>query len=638
MNDQRSSDRLRNKGGARQSANLALFGLMVSVLVVGLLASYLPSSAAPASGSSARSGSGTVSMTKTASATSVRQGGSVQYSVTIQNGMTGTISISSFTDTYSQGGGDVSTNPTSPGWISCSDPGSGSSLSCSNGSIAAGQTQRISFSITAHANATAGDIATDLANIVYHVSGNGTPLTAFSNGVSVAILAAAPATSTPVPPAATNTPSLQQPTPPPTATNTPTTNAHGGGDSGGSTDTGGGHRRGAAPTATSAPAPLGSIFGVITHGSGPAANVPITLHLKSGNGDTQVAAASTDANGQYSFSAMPATPAGAGYYIYYASSQAGNIAQWFTYPAGYSSGQLLKLPTFDIADITLLNQAKGNVSGRVLFAINRRYASETYLLRFAPWNRPTSTTLDAGSLGNGNSFTLDTSLLPSNRYQGLVKIVDSTAGYGFSNNHFSLTVGGQVVATTPVPGALHLSLTANTTRSVPGTTLIYGIAVANNSDATLTNIVISFPLVAGQTLDIFNTKTTLGSIKASGNTVMATIPTLNARQGAAITIYIAISADAGNVLTNQARAVYDQSSTAVPSNSVSVTVTGGSGRPAPAPGTTPTGGSGGSGGTGGGASGLPKTGGEFPLWLLFMSLGLVGVIAAVRFIRGRRAA
>ena len=632
MNDQRSSKRLRNKGGARRSANLALFGMMVSVLLVGLLASYLPSSAAPASGTSARSATGTVSMTKTASAASVRQGGNVQYSVTIQNGMTGTINISSFTDTFNQGGGDVSTNPTSPGWISCSDPGGGSSLSCSNGSIAAGQTQRISFSVTAHANATPGDVATDLANIVYRVSGSSTALTAFSNGVSVTIVAAAPATNTPVPPAPTNTPSLQQPTPPPTATNTPTSNSHGGG--GRSGNSGAGRPGGATPTATSVPAPLGTIFGVITRGSGPAANVPITLHLKSGNGDTQVAAANTDANGQYSFSGMPATPAGAGYYIYFASNQAGSLAQWFTYPVGYTPGQLLKLSTFDIADLTLPNQSKGNVSGLVVFTINRRYASETYLLRFAPWNRPTSTTLDAGSLGNGSSFTLDTSLLPPNRYQGLVKIVDSTAGYGFSNSHFSLTVGSGFVSTTPVPGALHLSLTANTTRSVPGTTLIYGIAVANNSDATLTNVVISFPLVAGQTLDIFNTKTTLGSIKSIGNTVIATIPSLNGHQGAAITIYIAISADAGNVLTNQARAVYDQSSTAVQSNNVSVTVTGGSGRPAPVPGTTPVGGSGGS----GGANGLPKTGGEFPLWLLFMSLALVGVIAAVRFIRVRRAA
>ncbi len=648
MNDQWSSDRLRRRGGAKRPTSLALFGLMVSVLVVGLLASYQHSSAAPTSGPSARPASGTVSLTKTVSANSVRQGGNIQYTVTIQNGMTGTIHISSFADLYSQSATDITTNPTSPGWISCSDPASGSNLSCSNGSIAAGQTQRISFSATVHANATPGDIATDLANIVFRLDGDNSDRTAFSSGVSVTITAAVPPTNTAVPPAPTNTAvlaaptntaSLQRPTLPPAPTSTPIPivptaipNAHGGGGVSGS-NTGGGHQRGEGPTPTTPPAPpapIGTILGVITRGAGPAANVPITLHLKSGDGDTQVATANTDANGQYSFSGMPATPAGAGYYVYFASNQAGDLAQWFTYPAAYSGGQLIKLPTFDIADLTLPNQSKGDVSGRVAFSINRRYASETYLLRFAPWNRPGSTTLDAGSLGNGNSLTLDTTLLPPNRYQGIVKVVDSTAGYGFANSHFSLTVGGPIVIITPGVGGngvLKLSLTANTTRSVPGTTLIYGIAVANNSDATLTNIVITFPLVAGQTLDIFNTKTTVGSIKATGNTVMATIPALNGHQGAAITIYIAISADAGNVLTNQARAVYDQSSTALPSNSVSVTVTGGSGRPAPAPATTPTGG-----------PHLPTTGGEFPLWLLFLSLGLVGVIAAVRVIRVRRAA
>jgi uncharacterized repeat protein (TIGR01451 family)/LPXTG-motif cell wall-anchored protein len=631
MNEQRGSDELRNGRTAPRRAGLWLLGLMVSTMVMGLFVTYQPSSAAPLA--QARIASGTVSLSQTASAAAVAPGGALQYSVTIHNGLNGTINISSFTDEYSQGGGEVSTSAAAPGWIGCSDPVGGSTLSCGGGNIAAGGSQTISWPAATHGNAPVGDTLTNQANIVFRLPSDTDDRTAFSNMTSVTIVTpAVPPTHTPAPPPATSTESVQQPpvlppTDTPVPAGRPVVHSSGrGGDSGG-----GGHTQ---PTATPAPAAAGFILGVITRGSAPAPNVPITLHLKSGSGDTQVATARTDANGQYSFSSMPATAAGSGYYVYFASSSPGDMAQWFTYNMPYAAGQLLKLPTFDIADVTMQKQDFGNVSGKVTLAINRRYASETYQLRFAPWNRPATTVLDIGSLGTGNSYTLNTALLPANRYQGLVKVVDSTSGYGFPNNHFVLTVGQPFQAGTPGPGGtpnvLGLTLTSNTTRSLPGGTLIYGIAVKNNGATALTNIVVTFPLISGQTLDIFNTKTTLGSVKAQQSTVMVTIPSLAAGQGANVTIFLAVSANSG-VLTNQARASFDQSSALVASNSVSVTVAGSGGQPAPAPATaTPTG--------SGQPSKLPQTGGEFPLWLLILGLALVGVMATVRIVRLRRAA
>jgi uncharacterized repeat protein (TIGR01451 family) len=177
------------------------------------------------------------------------------------------------------------------------------------------------------------------------------------------------------------------------------------------------------------------------------------------------------------------------------------------------------------------------------------------------------------------------------------------------------------------------------TAANPGETLNYTLVVLNGGNAAATTVNLSDTLVDGLLLDPSNTTTSRGTLKLSTNRVELYFGTVAPSDRITVTIKASVVAAAGAVLTNSAALSYDQSASALQSNTVQTTVVGfgtpkpvtGRGTPVPV-GPTATAGRGQTNTTGGktptptpgGTQTIPTTGGEFPL-----ATGLALALAAV---------
>ncbi len=640
----------------------------------------LPAAAAPLAQT------GRVTLSLSASPTTVTAGQEINFVVTVANGTSAQIEVNTLNLTFGSlpAGGVVIERP-SGGSFTC-DPPDTSSLSCQNATVAAGA--GATLGVLVHTSAGVGGNLGGNANITYTSGGQSAGVGASTNatinasGPTATSTTAAAATNTTAPTQPTNTAAPAQatdtaaPAPPAASTNTP------------------GTARPPAPTDTpfvvQPPAPTnqsvaqpnqrsrdreepentatptgpttqpvnGRITGTVLRNGAAAAGVTVELHQKAG-GDTLLATAFTDGSGQYRFANLPSPTAGGYYYVYYnGTATAGDLDSWFTPDLGYFAGREVIAPAFNVADLTLGNGLPPIVNGKVALSFNPRAADESYIVRVAIWKTLNNFILSSPTF-TGGSYTLDVSGFSQNAYHAIVQII-SPSGNGFAKQHFRFTVlqtGGPGPINTLVAGGngvVTLQLTANKSRAVAGEVVIYTLIATNVGNGAATNLNINVPLSQGQNLDIFNTKTTLGSLTVSGNTIKVQIASLPAGQSATITFYAAVSITDG-VLNTFGEIGYNQAANPFRSNEAvlaigNATVISGGGGPGaatatPKPGATATpkprptvkppvtgGGSGGS--TPGG--GLPTTGGEFPLWvLLVVGLGLAGLLGA-RTLRLRR--
>lgn len=687
MDVQRSQQR-------RSGSSMGLLRLTGLLLAVLLLTPALPAAAAP------QAQSGRVTLNMAASPLELNAGGTVSVSVRVNNGTAAQVDLNALNVTFGAlpAGGIVIEAAT--GDFACEPPDT-ASVTCSGGLVPAGATASLNVAVRTVAGA-GGNLGGN-ASLSYTAGGqNG----GASGAVNVTVNAAAPgpptnttaplpaATDTPLPPAPTSTRAVTLPPaaatdttvpPPPPATSTalppvplpPTAT-----------------RPAEQPQQREQPQPpqpqererpepteqgraqpptaevstqSGLINGRVVRGGTPAAGVGVELHLKTGGSDTFAAAATTNGDGFYSFSGLPA-PAGGFYYVFYSGrGKSGEIDSWYTRDVGYNGANQVTVPTFNVADLSLVNATVGEVTGNHTLLLSPRSPDETYLLRIARWNALDRPVLDVGAI-SGGSYTVDTTKLPGTAYHGLLQIVSPT-GNGFPQSRFRFTVKQQTAPGIPtlVPGAnvLLLNLKANKAQLVTGETVIYTLDAVNNSSAALTNVTLNLVLAGGQTLDLLNTAATAGNVSYSGNTVTLRIAQLNPGQTATLTTFAAAQLTEDFSIVNYATASYDQFGAPLRSNDLGVQIFSANGRPAPvgvqptntrvrpAPTATRTGGRPPIKATtvgavkptakatpkpGTGRPTIPQTGGDFPYWMLLPITVALAVLVAARTTRLRRRA
>jgi uncharacterized repeat protein (TIGR01451 family) len=111
-----------------------------------------------------------------------------------------------------------------------------------------------------------------------------------------------------------------------------------------------------------------------------------------------------------------------------------------------------------------------------------------------------------------------------------------------------------------------LRLSADKTTVDQGQSMVYVIEVRNAGDAVATDVVVTDKLPAGVTVDAAQMRSTHGSVAVTDNTVTAQVGELAPNGTAQVEIPVLVGPEAASALSNQASAVYKQSSQAVQSN------------------------------------------------------------------------
>jgi uncharacterized repeat protein (TIGR01451 family) len=416
----------------------------------------------------------------------------------------------------------------------------------------------------------------------------------------------------------------------------------------------------------------GDITGKLTIGGNPAASVSAELRSKANSGaDTLLATTQTDGSGVYHFRGVAAAPDDARYYVRYPGGAGGTVAVWYGPGFTYAACDTKALSDINIADVNFTGVCRsGNMTLPGALTWDKR--NDTDLYHLYVYSGSTSV-LDSGELGNVGSYTVAAGALPDGNYTAILSIRSPDNGYGQAQATCVFSIGAgttpipppppppgfvtpgapantpgtgntgptpipiPITGTTTVPGpAMRVIMLVDQTAANPGETLNYTAVVLNGGNAAATTVNLSDTLVDGLLLDPSNTTTTRGTLKLSTNRVELYFGTVAPGDRITVTIKASVVAGAGAVLTNSAALSYDQSPTALQSNTVQTTIVGfgtpkpvtGRGTPVPVgtvkpAGTrTPTGGA--QTNTTGGTQTIPTTGGEFPI-----ATGLALALAAV---------
>ena len=219
------------------------------------------------------------------------------------------------------------------------------------------------------------------------------------------------------------------PTPTPTPTTTPT------------------------PTPTSTPQP--GIYGRITQGLAPAANVSLQLRFWNGQSWISIAQTITDSGGGYRFTDIASLGSGQMYYVLYGpnSTDSNRVYAWYgpdikTYTAGTAQAG----GNFDIANVSLLSPGSG--------AVVTLPVDFTWQVRNVPgdqygWALFDLTSDDGwytGPMGAVGSFTMQvmpTGGLYNHAYGWAVEIYAAPDSYGQSYYYRQVTFAGAAAAASP---------------------------------------------------------------------------------------------------------------------------------------------------------------------------------------------
>lgn len=364
----------------------------------------------------------------------------------------------------------------------------------------------------------------------------------------------------------------------------------------------------------------GKISGTATLGNAGAEGVKVELRQSTNGGpDSLLATTTTDASGHYAFLNQPSTPGDAFYYILFQGGP-GMLATWNTFPIIYLTTTDLNVPTVDLSDVVLTEPATGaTVAPGSKIKWQARRAGETYRLYIYSAGQGDKPVVDSGRLGANSEYTLGEGGLPEGQYEAIVQVRDAVVGYGYSRAHFQFTVSKALTLTpseepslptlqpTPEPQItlpttqpqpsdegqsqpaenspqaeptaqatavvapaarpeLKLRLSADKTSVDQGQSLVYVIEVHNAGDGAATDVVVTDKLPAGLTVDTAQLRSTHGSVAVDSNTVTAHVGELAPESTAKVEIPVKVGTESGGSLSNQASAVYSQSSEAVQSN------------------------------------------------------------------------
>ncbi|MDQ5824175.1 MAG: hypothetical protein M3441_08175 [Chloroflexota bacterium] len=369
----------------------------------------------------------------------------------------------------------------------------------------------------------------------------------------------------------------------------------------------------------------GAITGAVTLGEAGAEGVTVELRQHANSGaESLLATTTTDATGRYVFVNQPSAPGDAFYYIQFQGGP-GTLATWRTFPIIYLTGTEFNVPTVDISDVVLVEPAAGGtVAPGSKLKWKARRAGETYRLYIYAAGQGDKPVVDSGSLGAGTEYTLGEGGLAEGKYEAIVQVRDAVIGFGHSRARFQFTVAkaavntpvlqaapqegspgapavqptpeqqitmpttqpqqpegeeaeatennpaAQPTAETPAQAAgqpeLKVRLSADKTTVDQGQSLVYVIEVHNAGDAAATDVVVTDKLPAGVTVDTTRLRSTHGSVALNDNTVTAQVGELAANSTAQVEIPVQVGATVDSSLSNQASAVYKQSSEVVQSN------------------------------------------------------------------------
>ncbi|HEY0069863.1 MAG TPA: hypothetical protein VGE04_07845, partial [Chloroflexia bacterium] len=357
----------------------------------------------------------------------------------------------------------------------------------------------------------------------------------------------------------------------------------------------------------------GRISGTVTLGSTGAEGVTVELRQHANSGaEGLLATATSDGNGRYVFLNQPSAPGDAFYYIEFKGGP-GTLASWRTFPIIYLTGTDFTVPTVDLSDVALVEPAAGGtISPGSKITWKPRRAGETYRLYIYAVGQGDKPVVDSGKLGGNTEYTLPGGGLAEGQYEAIVEVRDAVVGYGHSRAHFQFTIGKAITVPPPPPtpeqqvtaptsqptddgqpapaennpapptptqGAaapppaepagkpeLKLRLSADKTSVDQGQSLVYVIEVHNAGDAPATGVVVTDRLPAGLTVDTAQMRSTHGSVAVDNNTVTAQVGELAPNGLAQVEIPVKVGTEADSALSNQASAVYKQSSEVVQSN------------------------------------------------------------------------
>ncbi|MEA2576336.1 MAG: hypothetical protein QOH93_3634 [Chloroflexia bacterium] len=367
----------------------------------------------------------------------------------------------------------------------------------------------------------------------------------------------------------------------------------------------------------------GSISGTVTLGDAGAEGVTVELRQHANSGaETLLSTATSDASGHYVFVNQPSAPGDAFYYIQFQGGP-GTLASWRTFPIIYLTGSDFTVPTVDISDVPLVEPAGGaTVAPGSKLKWKARRAGETYRLYIYASGQGDKPVVDSGSLGAGTEYTLGQGGLAEGKYEAIVQVRDAVIGFGYSRTRFQFSIGKleiapteqvqpqettpiaptaqptveQIIAPTTPPQqseggeaaatdnspvaqptpqtaaqpttkpAIQVRLSADKTSVDQGQSLVYVIEVHNTGDGAATDVVVTDQLPAGVTVDPARMRSTHGSVAAEGNTVTASLGEVAANSTAQVEIPVQVGPEVNSALSNQASAVYKQSSEAVQSN------------------------------------------------------------------------
>jgi hypothetical protein len=183
------------------------------------------------------------------------------------------------------------------------------------------------------------------------------------------------------------------------------------------------------------------IYGQVTRGGTPAANVALTLRRFNGVTYETVATLTTDAQGIYAFTGVPGLTPGQTYRVEFANpspSSDGRLMAWVTREiSAYAPGDSVPIGFFDIAEIPLVAPAPGTVATfPVTFQWTLRPATPWDAYSFAEVYSNGDRIWESNDLGYTNTYTLTNSPLPPAFQLGAqhwtVYVTGPDGDYGFS--------------------------------------------------------------------------------------------------------------------------------------------------------------------------------------------------------------
>jgi Zn-dependent metalloprotease len=163
------------------------------------------------------------------------------------------------------------------------------------------------------------------------------------------------------------------------------------------------------PTPTQTATPSQGIFGRVTEGGAPAANVELWLRFYDGTSWFTRATTRTGSDGRYNFTGVPGLSAGQKYYVRYPNVEENNsrLGAWFSYRlTSYVAGNSVPGGDFDIKGIALVSPAPGaTVSLPATFSwLRRGISNDSY--RWVLFDPNTNEGWITDFLGDVGSYTL----------------------------------------------------------------------------------------------------------------------------------------------------------------------------------------------------------------------------------------